>query len=84
MTKPRTKGHFGHCDTHDKRIYTDRSSAREAIRRLQGGGMRAYRCDVVDGMWHIGHLAPEIRQGRTTADAYYGGLPTPTNEETNR
>lgn len=72
MSDPQFKGHIGHCDTHDKRLYTDKSRARQAIRKLKERGMRPYRCDAVEGMWHVGHMAPQILQGHTTAHVYYG------------
>jgi len=74
MPEPRYIGHVGQCDTHDKRLYSSRQQARMAIRRHSGGGgMREYRCDLIAGHWHIGHLPPAVRHGRLTAAEVYGG-----------
>jgi len=70
--KPSYLGHVGVCDTHGKRIFTDRRRARREIRVLADPGMREYRCDVLDGAWHIGHLPLAVVEGRKTAGEVYG------------
>lgn len=67
-------GHVGVCDPHGKRLYTSRGRAKKAIREFPGNrdGLHAYRCDAVDGMWHIGRLPPAVRYGLKTTDEVYG------------
>lgn len=65
-------GHVGGCAKHGKRVYLVRAAAKAAIRRLPDeSGMREYRCDAIDGAWHIGHLHREVRHGRRTAREFY-------------
>ncbi|WP_431892708.1 hypothetical protein [Micromonospora haikouensis] len=71
---PSQPDHIGYCDNHGKRLFSSRKQAKREIRRLPGGaGMREYRCDLVEGHWHIGHLPPAVREGRKTATEVYGG-----------
>ncbi|WP_420123878.1 hypothetical protein [Nakamurella sp.] len=66
--------HIGYCDDHGKRLFSSRKQAKPEIRRLHNvAGMREYRCDLVAGHWHIGHLPPVVREGRKTATEVYGG-----------
>lgn len=61
------------CEVHGKRGYTSRKLAKAGIRRTSNSkGMRAYACDVVEGMWHIGHLPEDVTGGRRTAADIYG------------
>ncbi|WKU07983.1 hypothetical protein [Micromonospora sp. HUAS LYJ1] len=74
MPEQRYVGHVGYCDAHGKRLYSDRKKARQQIRaHRHHGGMREYRCDLVAGHWHVGHLPPAVRTGRKTATEVYGG-----------
>lgn len=61
------------CTSHGKRLYGSRDTAKQAIRRQHSKGMRAYRCELVAGYWHIGHLPPAVRDGRKTAAELYRG-----------
>lgn len=81
MSESRFGGHFTSCKKHGKRLYTTRERARAAKREMggRGKGMRAYRCNTLDG-WHCGHLPPAVIEGRKTAREVYG----PTTEEVNR
>lgn len=63
---------YAYCDTHAKRGWSSRDGAKAAIREMHDSGMRAYRCDAVAGMWHIGHLPPDVRKGVITAREIYG------------
>ncbi|MEU5668979.1 hypothetical protein ABZ749_01150 [Micromonospora sp. NPDC047753] len=66
-------GPIGYCDTHEKRLYSSRKQAKQTIRNHRDrGGMREYRCDLVDGFWHIGHLPLAAVEGRKTARQIYG------------
>lgn len=72
MGEPRYVGHVGYCEQHGKRLYSSRKAAKTAIRQhQQPAGMREYRCDMVDGMWHCGHLPPAVMEGRRTARQVY-------------
>ncbi|MFI6266131.1 hypothetical protein [Micromonospora sp. NPDC051006] len=67
-------GHIGYCDTHQKRLYSSRKQAKQQIRKFHANtGMREYRCDLVKGHWHIGHLPLAVVEGRKTARQIYGG-----------
>lgn len=62
--------HLAWCPVHEKKAFT-RKAARAAIRQMHESGLREYRCTYLTDLWHVGHLAPEVRQGRITADVYY-------------
>ncbi|MBM0203239.1 hypothetical protein JNW90_09045 [Micromonospora sp. STR1s_5] len=69
-------GPIGYCDTHQKRLYSSRKQAKRQIRDLRDNqGMREYRCRLVKGYFHIGHLPKDVRNGRITAPEIYGGRP---------
>jgi hypothetical protein len=70
--KARKLGSIGYCTTHQKGLYENKKQAKAAIREACEKGMRAYRCDVADGFWHIGHLPHVIREGRMTQREVYG------------
>ena len=59
------------CATHQKLLYTDRRRARR-VARQHTEHKQAYRCDVNEGMWHIGGLPEVVRRGYTTKDKYFG------------
>jgi hypothetical protein len=63
---------FVHCPTHGKRAYPDRQTARNAIRRHGDSRMRAYRCDALHDVWHIGHLPAAVKRGHVTTREIYG------------
>lgn len=52
------------CETHGKESWCSRKQAKRRIRDYGSTGMREYRCDVVDGLWHIGRLPKDVIQGR--------------------
>jgi hypothetical protein len=58
--------YIGTCDTHGKRMYTDRKSARRAANGVHDEPLQAYRCDAIDGMWHVGHPPKAVKEGRIT------------------
>jgi len=66
-------GHIGYCDTHQKRIYPTRKRAKQHLRDHHPAekGMREYRCAVVQGNWHVGHLPLAVVEGRKTARQVY-------------
>lgn len=72
MAKHRSLTYSSTCPVHGKRTYTCRLAAKRRIRLLHDAGMREYKCDDGRG-WHIGHLAPIVRDGRKTAAELYGG-----------
>ncbi len=61
------------CDTHGKRTYNSRKAAKIALDNAHpdDSGMRPYRCDTIDGAWHLGHLPRQVKRGRVAADTYY-------------
>lgn len=61
------------CDKHGKMAFDSRARAKRHIRMLGDSGMRPYRCDAIDGYWHIGHLPLAVKQGKATAAEVYGG-----------
>ncbi|MGC4769229.1 hypothetical protein ACLQ25_09640 [Micromonospora sp. DT44] len=65
-------GYVGYCDTHQKRLFSTRKLAKRHLRTHRNNkGMREYRCDLVDGFWHIGHLPLATVAGRKTARQVY-------------
>lgn len=58
------------CSTHQKLLYTDRKRARR-VARLHPEHKNAFRCDVHEGMWHIGGLPDLVRHGHMTKDQFY-------------
>lgn len=61
----------GWCPVHRKMLYTDRRRARR-VARQHTEHKQAYRCDVSEGMWHVGGLPEPVRRGYTTKDKFYG------------
>lgn len=59
------------CETHGKLLYTDRKRAR-AVARQHPSHKNVYRCDVSEGLWHIGGLPEEVRHGHVTKDEFFG------------
>lgn len=59
-----------------KLAYVARREAKAHARRLKrtathdGHGLRPYRCPSC-GLWHVGHLPPEVRVGLWSADEHY-------------
>jgi hypothetical protein len=58
------------CPEHQKLLYTDRKRARR-VARQHSEHKNAFRCDVYQGMWHIGGLPDAIRHGHMTKAEYY-------------
>jgi hypothetical protein len=58
------EGHTAWCNTHNKAAHTTRKQARRAARRLHDSGLQEYRCDVLDGYWHVGHAPRPVKQGK--------------------
>jgi hypothetical protein len=56
---------------HGKRLYPSRREARKAARLAHGHHLREYRCDHVEGYWHIGHVAHDVVRGNMTADEIF-------------
>lgn len=62
---------LGRCDVHGKMTYTSKSRAKGMIRYRYADdpGIRAYRCDAIEGMWHIGHLPRRVIQGQRSRES---------------
>jgi hypothetical protein len=60
-------GH-GWCQRHSKQCFVSKRWAKLAIRRINGVRMSAYRCDAVDGVWHIGHMSALVTEGVVSRD----------------
>lgn len=60
--------YVGWCEKHQKRLFT-KKDAQRAKRQIRDPGLRKYKC--TDTLWHIGHLAPEIKNGTKTAKQVY-------------
>lgn len=58
------------CSKHRKLLYTDRKRARR-VARQHAEHKNPYRCDVNEGMWHIGGLPDEVRHGYMTKEEFY-------------
>lgn len=60
-----------------KRAYVSRREAAEHAKRLRRtalhmpGHVRPYVCPSC-GLWHVGHVPPDVIQGVRTADEHYG------------
>lgn len=63
--------HNAWCEIHQKKAFT-KDRAKAAIRNMHESGMRRYRCEHMEGMWHVGHLAQVIRDGEMTVADVYG------------
>jgi hypothetical protein len=62
------------CPTHGKRSFWSKKMAKKAMANAHpdDSAMRAYRCDVIDGAWHYGHLPKIVRErGIVGATAFY-------------
>lgn len=66
----------GWCTDHGKALWCTRKMAKKKVREQaiakNGPRMREYRCDAVDGHWHIGHLPDEVKHGLFTAREMFG------------
>lgn len=54
------------CETRGKRSYISRKEARRVARTIPPDGgprLNPYRCDVMEGYWHLGHLPARVRRG---------------------
>jgi hypothetical protein len=63
--------HVAYCDWHEKKAFEKRA-AKAAIRQMHGKGMREYPCEVMAGLWHVGHLPRVIRVGEMTVAEVFG------------
>ncbi len=58
---------WGTCSC-GKRGWVSRKAARKACRTIdRADHMAVYRC-TASGMWHVGHLPPEVKDGRWSRD----------------
>lgn len=57
----RDRASLGWCETHRKVLFLTRKGARKV--RRNGSELSAYRCDVVPGFWHLGHLPIHVKRG---------------------
>ncbi len=65
-------GYLGLCRWCGKRSFDTRKHVKKYARhRYPGGGLRAYRCRHDRRFWHVGHLAPAVKSGRLSRDAFY-------------
>jgi hypothetical protein len=69
--KNKTASAVAWCYWHSKLLYTDRKRAR-AVANQHPKHKNVYRCEVSDGLWHIGALPDEVKHGHLTKDEYYG------------
>lgn len=70
--KPKTFRALGHCEKHQKLTYIDRKTARRAAQAMPSEQYSAYRCDALEGMWHIGRLPEAVRRNEVSRGDYYG------------
>jgi hypothetical protein len=71
---------LGRCYACGKFVYRSRKDARAAAKNIHGSGngLNAYEChlaleDGITGLWHFGHLLPQIVKGESSR-AIYGGV----------
>lgn len=70
------KSTVGYCEHCGKKSYPSRRAARHATRRLSNrGGLRAYRCETNQRVWHFGHLPQAAAYGLQSAHEVYGRWP---------
>lgn len=63
-------GH-GSCAPCGKQAFASRADARHAARiSVDHPRPRAYRCPVVAGQYHLGHLPADVRRGTLDRDTY--------------
>ncbi|MFE7744379.1 hypothetical protein [Nocardia sp. NPDC057455] len=64
---------IGFCHHCQKQAYRSRKDARTAgRRRFPGDKIQGYRCSHIDGAWHIGHVAAEVKSGEIPKHLFYG------------
>lgn len=68
-------GYAAWCEVHGRKAFQTRKDARRAIRHMHGSRMREYRCHVLCGLWHVGHLPLAVAAGLKTAADVYGPRP---------
>jgi hypothetical protein len=66
--------HNAWCEIHQKKAFT-KKLAKAAIRNMHDSGLREYRCEYLEGLWHVGHLAQAILNGEMTVADVYGPRP---------
>ncbi|WP_280389823.1 hypothetical protein [Nocardia wallacei] len=63
----------GFCQRCGKNSYVSRKVARAIVRRrFPGERLQAYRCPHLPGVWHGGHVAPEVASGEIAKQLFYG------------
>jgi len=74
MTHGVTVPHLTWCEIHQKKAFT-KDNAKKVVRALRSKhdtGMRKYPCGWISNGWHVGHLHPDILEGKRTAREVYG------------
>jgi hypothetical protein len=70
----KTAGAVAYCDTHGKLLWPDRKTARAVAREHHDDRKSVYHCSVPEfsHLFHVGHLAPEVKRGTVSrSDRYY-------------
>jgi len=73
--QPRFQGPYAdtRCEPCGKLLFRTRDDAKRAGRAYNPGvHPSAYRCPVVNHMWHWGHLHQDVTRGEVTRDQVYG------------
>ena len=70
MDQRNNQGNIGWCQVCQKKLYTDRKSAKH-VARQHHPRKGTYPCPDMPGMWHVGQLADPIKQGVATRTEFY-------------
>ncbi len=71
FSRGKGQGATGYCVKHRKFSYKGRKAARRAARILYPNDhLTPFACKIADGLFHIGHLKPEIIAGDVSRKFY--------------
>ena len=60
----------GWCPDCRKVTYPSRKAARARRKQMPHANLSVYPCEFMEGVYHLGHLPPALRQGRLTRDEW--------------
>lgn len=61
---------LGFCSDHQKLLYASKKHAK-IIARQHVDHMNVFRCEYIEHLWHVGHLAEPVILGEIDRDSLY-------------
>jgi hypothetical protein len=72
VPRNKTAGAVAFCELHQKLLWPDRKTARAVARQHHDDRKSVYHCSVQPHLFHVGHLAPEVKHGEMSRAHRYG------------